>query len=535
MDRAWALGSAVAVLLLAGSLTAAHSSALQASGKSTAATAGSAAPLPIETGWGPTAEEIEQARALVDGMSVAERAGQVLVVSYTGTSAPTALVNDLHLGGIVSFASNITGPDQIRHSHAALQASAASAGRTYPVMTAVDQEGGHVSRLTTGATRFPSLMNAGAARHPTITKREYTALAGEIADVGFNVDFAPDADVTVGPADPAIGARSAGSSPDRVVNQSGFARAGVEVSGLIPVLKHFPGHGSVTTDSHIALPVQRKSLAALRKSDLLPFQSGIDAGAPAIMVGHNDVRAIDPGVPSSLSRKVVTGLLRNDMGFKGLAITDSLQMGAVIKKYGAGGAAVRALNAGDDVLLMPSGAKVVRDAIVDAVHDGRIDPRRLDQAATRMIALLLHEQHQGVHAVTPGTSNAVADAIAAAGITSVAGPCSGRMVGKIVNPTGPAEAVANFKAAAQDAGLPTGPHGWTIRLIGYHGSPAKGGVIVAMETPYVLGQSHANLAKFATYSDTPASMRALVSVLLGHSKAPGKLPVHVAGVPRTSC
>ncbi len=245
----------------------------------------------------------------------------------------------------------------------------------------------------------------------------------------------------------------------------------------------------MTTDSHVALPVQRKSLAALRKSDLVPFQSGIDAGAPAVMVGHIDVRAVDPGVPSSLSHKVVTDLLRNDMGFKGLVVTDSLQMGAVVKKYGAGGAGVKALNAGADVLLMPSGAKVVRDAIVDAVHDGRLDVRRLDQAATRMVALLLHQQHQGVHPVTPGSSEDVADAIAKAGITSVAGPCSGRMVGDMVNVTGPADAVARFKTAAHDAGLATGSHGWTIRLVGFHGPPVDGGVVVAMDTPYVLGHS----------------------------------------------
>jgi beta-N-acetylhexosaminidase len=403
------------------------------------------------------------------------------------------------------------------------------------VLTAVDQEGGRVARLTTGATRFPSLMTAGAAGNRALTTAMYKALAGEIASVGFKVDFAPDADVTRGRADPTIGSRSAGSYPKRVARQSGSARAGVARSGVIPVLKHFPGHGSVTTDSHLGLPVQRKSLADLKRSDLVPFQAGIDAGAPAIMVGHLDVRAIDPGVPSSLSRKVVTGLLRRQMGFRGVAVTDSLQMGAVVKTYGAGGAAVKALNAGEDVLLMPSGARTARDAIVDAIHDGRLDVRRLDQAATRMIALLLHQQAQGIHPVTPGTSDDVADQMAAAGITVTDGPCSGRMVGSEVDVSGPAAAVDSFKAAAQAAGLRIGPNGRTVRLIGAGGSPAKGGVIVAMDTPYVLADSTGRVARIATYSDTPAAMKALVAVLLGHAPAPGTLPVRVSGVSRKGC
>ena len=155
------------------------------------------APLPIGTGWGPTTAEINQARDLVGAMSVPQRAGQVLVASYSGTSPPTVLVKELHLGGIVSFASNITTPNQIRASNQK-PPGRPSPAVAYPLLTAVDQEGGRVARLTNGATRFPSLMNAGAARHPTQTQAQYTALAGELADVGFNVDFAPDADVTMG-------------------------------------------------------------------------------------------------------------------------------------------------------------------------------------------------------------------------------------------------------------------------------------------------------------------------------------------------
>lgn len=529
MTRRLLVGAAVAVLLCAGLGPATGATTSEPHARA------AVAPLPIGTGWGPTADEIARARDYVSALSLSERAGQVLVASYTGTSMPTSLVNELHLGGVISFASNITSPSQITASNQTLQASAVAAGRPYPVLTAVDQEGGRVARLTSGATRFPSLMTAGAARQLAMTRSMYTALAGEVAAVGFNVDFAPDTDVTMGRSDPTIGSRSAGSSPTRVARQSGYARSGIDASGMISVLKHFPGHGSVTTDSHLGLPVQSKSLAALKKSDLVPFQSGIDAGASAIMIGHVAVRAVDPGVPSSLSRKMVTGLLRRDMGFQGLAVTDSLQMHAVVDKYGAGGAAVRALKAGEDVLLMPSGARVARAAIVEAVQDGRLDPRRLDQAATRMIALLLHQQDNGVHPVTPGTSNAVADGVAAAGVTVVDGPCSGWLVRNSVQVTGPAGAVAAFKTAAHAAGLETGAEGRMVRLIGYRGKPATGGVIVALDTPYVLGRSTGRVARIGLYNDTPSAMRALVAVLLGRASAPGILPVHVSGVPRTGC
>jgi beta-N-acetylhexosaminidase len=530
--RGWSARLAVTALVLAG-CTLAPRAASDAGGD--LASVAATEPLPIGTGWGPTTEEIDRARALVDGLTLRERAGQVVVASYTGTSPPTALVNELHLGGIVSFASNIVDPAQVRAANQRLQAAAAGAGRPFPVVSAVDQEGGRVARLTTGATRFPTFMTAGAARDTALTQRAYAALGGELASVGYTVDFAPDADVTRGPSDPTIGARSAGSTPSRVARQADAARRGIASSGLVAVLKHFPGHGSVTTDSHLGLPVQRKSLAQLQATDLVPFKAGIANGASTVMVGHLDVRAVDPGVPSSLSRKVVTGLLRGTLGFRGLAVTDSLQMGAVVEAYGVAGAAVAALKAGEDVLLMPGSPRVAIDGIVDAVQSGRLSEGRLDQAATRLVALLLHKQAHGLRPVTPGTSTAVSRQLSAAGLTAVKGPCSGRIVGARVHVTGPAEAVTRFRTAARDAGLATGSTGTTVRLIGYHGASRDGDVVVAMDTPYVLGAAHARLAKIATYGDTGGAMRALVSVLLGRTRAPGTLPVAVSGVPRTGC
>jgi beta-N-acetylhexosaminidase len=414
------------------------------------------------------------------------------------------------------------------------------------VLVGVDQEGGRVARVRSGVTGFPAFMTAGAADDPALTREAYAASGAELLGLGFTLDFAPDSDVTIGPSDPAIGSRSAGSSPERVAAQVSAAVRGFASSGLLPVVKHFPGHGSVTTDSHVGLPVQHRSPAELRAHDLVPFRAAVDAGTSSVMVGHLDVRAVDPGTPSSLSHAVVTGLLRDELGFRGVAFTDSLQMQAVTARVGSAGSAVRALRAGEDVLLMPPDPRAARDGIVAAVRRGRLPQARLDQAATRMVALLLHQRDQAHRPRPAGSSGEVSRRLSAAGITSVSGPCSGRLVGPRVRVTGPASAVAGFRAAATAAGLrvvgpakrkqkkPRPPRPTTVRLIGSSGGPARGDVVVALDTPYALGGSTAPV-RLATYGETPGAFDALVSVLLGRSTAPGRLPVAVPGVPRDGC
>src|SRR4051812_27981670 len=330
-------------------------------------------PLPIADGWGPTPAEIERARRLVGGLSLRQRAGQVIVASYSGTGPPVSMVRDLHLGGVIAFSENIRSTAQIRSVNRSLQASVRRAGRTWPLLVGIDQEGGGVQRVTAGATGFPTFMTSGAAGDADLTRRVYAASGGELVGLGFNVDFAPDADVTMGPEDPAIGARSAGSRPDQVTEQVLAAVQGFTSAGIIPVVKHFPGHGSVTTDSHRGLPVQGASVKTLRGRDLVPFAAAVRAGISSVMVGHLSVRAVDRRLPSSLSKPVVTGLLRDRMGFGGVSFTDSLVMQAVADRFGPAGAAVQALRAGQDVVLMPGRPRAARDGIVGAVRSGRLD------------------------------------------------------------------------------------------------------------------------------------------------------------------
>lgn len=223
-------------------------------------------------------------------MSLRERAGQVIVAEYRGTRAPTALVNGLHLGGVIVNSANVTSIHQIRRSNRTLQRSAAVAGRRWPLLIGVDQEGGVVERVTGAATRFPTFMTAGAARDVGLTTRAAAAGGAELVNLGFTVDFAPEGDVTSGPGDPTIGSRSAGSGARLVAHQMNAAANGYKLSGLLPVVKHFPGHGSVNADSHRSLPVQRKSMAALTRTDLVPFMAAIANGGSAVMVGTSTSR-----------------------------------------------------------------------------------------------------------------------------------------------------------------------------------------------------------------------------------------------------
>jgi beta-N-acetylhexosaminidase len=486
-------------------------------------------------GWGPTPEVLRRAERMAGRLSLARLAGQVIVAEYDGRRAPSSLVNGLHLGGVIVMSDNVGTTAQLRRSNRALQDAARKAGRRWPVFIGVDQEGGIVERVKGRATRFPTFMSAGAARDTGLTERAAAASGAELSDLGFSVVFAPAADVTSGPGDPTIGSRSAGSRPEVVARQMNAAVDGYLSAGILPVIKHFPGHGSVPADSHTELPVQDKSLRRLRASDLVPFRAGVEGGAPSVMVGHIDVRAVDPGRPSTVSRKVVRGMLRRDLGFDGLVVTDAMNMAAVADRYSSGEAAVRALEAGNDVVLMPPSPAAAREGIIDAVRSGRLSRTRLEQAAARQIAVLLHQREVEPEITRkPGTSGRASYRLSAGAATVASGPCRGRLVGRSVQAFGPEAAVARFHAAAEKAGLRTGS-GASVALVGYGGSGTRADVVVTMDTPYALGSSSARVAKIAMYGDTRGAMRALVRVLLGRDRADGRLPVPVGNVARRGC
>jgi beta-N-acetylhexosaminidase len=483
---------------------------------------------PPPTVWGPTRAEVKHARDLVGRLPLPELAGQVVVAGYRGTGSPAALVRRLHLGGVVPVAANITSAAQMRRVNASVQRAVRERG--YPALIGIDQEGGTVVRIR-DATAFPAFMSTGAAGDQRVTRLAARANAREMRGLGFTSVLAPDADVTRGPRDPVIGTRSASGFPRVAAAQAVAAERGIADAGMIGALKHFPGHGSVTVDSHQALPVLRTPLAELRRTALVPFRRGIEAGASAVMVGHLDVRAVDPHVPASLSRKVVHGLLRGELGFRGVVMTDALSMGAVSHRWTSARAAVRAVNAGVDVVLMPADARAARTGIVDAVRDGRLARTRLQAAATRLVALLLHVRNADVAPARLGSASVVSAQLSAEALTSVAGPCQGRLVGGHVRVSGPADAVALFRAAAARHGLGLG-HG--TRVVLATDRARRAGVLVALDRPDLLARSRAPV-RLATYGATPGAMDALVGHLTGEQAAPGRLPVRVRGLPRTGC
>lgn len=496
---------------------------------------------PPSTSWGPSLATWREAGRIVSAMSVREQAGQVLVATYAG-DPPVELVRELGLGGVIVMGDNVPvvadgagGASAIAALPETLQA--ASVNDDYPVVVAVDQEGGPVARVQAPATQLPPGMAYGAADDADLSRSAAEASGRELAALGFTMSFAPVADVTMA-NDPTIGVRSPGDRPRLVARAVTAQVEGLLAGGVVPVVKHFPGHGSVPADSHLELPVQTAPREVLERRDLVPFARAIDAGAPAVMVAHIDVRDVDPGVPSSLSREVVTGMLRRDLGFSGVVVTDSLGMAAIADSYTSAESAVAALRAGVDMLLMPPDPRAARDGIVEAVGSGRLEASRLSEAARRVVALQLYQADLADPAPdlsVVGTSQQVSRQLSAAALTVVSGPCEGPLVGSSIQVVGATDTDRRLLvAAAERAGLGTGS-GDVVTLLGSPGSSGAGDVVVALDTPYGLAASSARSARLALFGRTPSAFDALVDVLTGRSVASGALPVRVEGVDAPSC
>lgn len=342
-------------------------------------------------GWGPTAGELEEARELVATYSSEELAGQVIVGRYAGTDpeVPAQLVRDLHLAGVCVTADNVLDEAQVLATTAAVSDAVAESGRDFPAVIGVDEEGGTVAHLRGVATTFPAFAAAGSAidnagrRGRVAVKQAAYATGMELRALGFTWVYAPVADVTIGAADVTIGSRSPSTDPDLAGAAVKQAVTGYDRSGTVSTTKHFPGHGGATADSHLTLPVLTETMAELEARDLPPFEKAIRAGAPSVMIGHLDVQALAPGTPSSIAPETYA-YLREELGFDGVAITDSLGMGAVA---GIPALAVKALEAGADLLLMPADTRRTHATVTAALEDGTLDRARVEEAAARVVAL----------------------------------------------------------------------------------------------------------------------------------------------------
>lgn len=326
----------------------------------------------------------------VEEMSVEEQVGQLLLAGIQGTAAgqdARFAVQDCHVGGIILFSRNIKSCAQTVELVNALHALNEDGA---PLFIAADQEGGLVSRTPEEVTALPSAYAFGRTGDEELCFRFGQALAAQCAAMGVDLDFAPVADVWSNPKNTVIGKRSFGTDADAVSRLMPQVMLGLSQSGVIPVVKHFPGHGDTLADSHYGLPLVTKTVDELEELELRPFRAALEMGAPAVMTGHLLVREVDDTLPSSLSPKVVNGLLRDTLGFDGVVFTDDLTMGAISDTYGMGEAAVLAVEAGCDVLLVCHGQDNLRqayDALLEAVDTGRITSERLYASVYRILTL----------------------------------------------------------------------------------------------------------------------------------------------------
>jgi len=478
--------------------------------------------------WGPTVIDYAKALAEARSLPLEVAAGNVLVVAVASPdpASAAALVTDEHVGGVILMDGSIADATQVTALAAAVQSAATLDGRTWPAIVSTDQEGGPVARLGAMVPELPAFMAAGSNPDKGAVTATYASAARDMRALGITVDWAPDADVTVGPADPVIRVRSAGSDPARVAATVTAAVAGFERGGVVPAIKHFPGHGSVTTDSHEALPVQAATVAQLEGADLIPFSGAIDAGAPVVMVGHIGVAEWGGG-PASLS-PAAYAYLRDTLGFTGVTVTDALNMRAVTDAFAAGDSEVAALAAGADLLLMPRDPAAARQAIVAAVQAGTLPRERLDEAVARVSLLMTWQAHlAGVSDGEGAAATSGADyarAFAAASATVAAPACGGPFVGASVTITGgfPAERQALSDALAAH-GIATGG-GTSIRLLGAPTATGTADVVVAMDGPWGLSASQASVY-VGLYGRSDAALAGLADVLSGDVAPKGQWAV----------
>ncbi len=339
----------------------------------------------------PSDAELE---ATVAGMTLRDKVAQMLMVGFQGQSLAgspelSTMVGDYHVGGLVLLEPNAHDPQQVRRLTRELQALASSSGAGIPLFISINHEGGIVVRITEGVTGFPGNMAVAATNRPDNAFDAAAVAALELRTMGINMNLAPVLDVNDNPLNPIIGTRSFGDSPVLTAEYGRLTVRGFQQAGVVAVAKHFPGHGGVAVDSHGALPIIESSADELEQHELVPFQAAIEEGVEAIMTAHISIPALDAtGRPATLSPEILTGLLRQKMGYDGLIMTDSLGMAGVTAGRGQVGAALEAVQAGADILLTTSPMDkhiAIIHALQDAVERGDIPVERIDRSVIRIL------------------------------------------------------------------------------------------------------------------------------------------------------
>ncbi|HET9649321.1 MAG TPA: glycoside hydrolase family 3 N-terminal domain-containing protein [Microlunatus sp.] len=529
-------------------------------------------------------------RATLQEMSLEQKVGQLFVAYVNGPTADTAAAENTarfgvatpaevvathHLGGVIYFtwSGSADDPAQIAALSNQLQHANAAAGNPVPLSVATDQETGQVARVGPPATVFPDAMALGAARDPRLTRQAYAIIGEELRAIGINTDYAPDADVNVNPANPVIGVRSFGSRPELVADLVLAAVTGLQQERVSATAKHFPGHGDADQDSHTSLPVITHTRQQWEQIDAPPFRAAIRAGVDAIMTAHLSFPAFEPsGDPSTLSRTVLTRLLRGELGFQGVIVTDSLRMEGVRTLYGDAEIAVRAIEAGADVLLDPLQPDQQIRALIDAVRSGRLSAQRIDASVRRILIMKWNrgliesavvdesriDEHVGTRGhlraaqrITDRTTTLVTDRselvplpggsvlVTGWGTRQVPQLATGlaqhgRSVGSVV--TGMAPSTATIAAAVQQALgkdwiVVTTCSAWKDSgqraLVAALQATGKPVLVVGLRDAYDIASLDGVGSYLATYSSTAVAIESALRVITGAKRATGRLPVDI--------
>lgn len=330
--------------------------------------------------------------------------GKLFVIGFHGKKVPKEikeLIQRYHIGGIILFTRNIGTPEEVLSLTAALQSEAKAAGYTQPLLICIDQENGAVRRLGEGTTIFPGSMALGASDSPENAYNVGFATGKELLALGINWNLAPVVDVNNNPENPVIGVRSFGESPKKVAKLGKAMMKGMQDAGVVTTLKHFPGHGDTNTDSHLSLPTIQHQMERLEAVELFPFKEGIKAGADLIMTAHIHFSAIEQekDKPATLSKAVITGLLRERLAYSGVVTTDCMEMKAISETIGTEKGAVAALEAGADMVMISHTLERQKGAlqeVMQAVKSGKLDQAALRTSSERIRSLkntYLHWNH----------------------------------------------------------------------------------------------------------------------------------------------
>jgi beta-N-acetylhexosaminidase len=521
-------------------------------------------------------------------ITLEEAVGQKLLAAFQGYQVPAGLVDLLgrtHIGGVTLFRSlNVQDPSQVRDLTAALQTAADAAGQP-PLLICADQEGGQLLAIS-GTTPFPGNMALGAARSPELARRAGLAIGRELAAMGINVNYAPVCDVNVNPQNPVVGTRSFGEDPAEVGRLGAAMIEGLQAAGVAATAKHFPGHGDTATDSHYGTPVLPFGEERLRRVELPPFSSAIEAGVKLVMSAHIALPGLTGGleVPATLAPAIMRELLRDELGFRGVVVSDAMDMGAIQKGLGLVVDSIAALAAGIDLLLLADyeeGFRAVYAAVLQAARRGLLAPGEIVASAQRVLELkawLSKQEQPGLEVVQCEEHRALAYEIAAHSVTLVrdAEGClplrldaGARIAVVLPRPSDLtpadtssydkpvlAEMLRRYHPAVDQIDVPTNPgpsdigavlqqvKGYdlviagTINAFQHEGQAVlvntllEGGskvIAVALRLPYDLAAYPGVPTYICTYNLQPPSMQALADALWGRIPFVGRSPVTVAG------